>query len=95
MRLAKFVKRNAQGFDELDELTPATADGVVFICPKCQNGHAVLCWFQDRGVPADETPGPGRWVPSGTSLADLTLTPSISLGGDCGWHGFVRNGDAA
>jgi len=36
-----------------------------------------------------------RWTVSGTSVADLTLTPSIAVGpGDheC-WHGFITNGE--
>lgn len=42
-----------------------------------------------------------RWQMSGTSLDDLTLSPSINLdvpgNGDdsCKWHGWVRNGDAS
>lgn len=62
--------------------------------------HYVLVWFAvPRGadpVPPDATPGPARWsVVSGTGLDDLTLAPSILLPGPgCGWHGFVKNGDA-
>ena len=62
----------------------ASAQGVMFLCPLCyvKNGgevgtHAVICWFRNRGVPADESPGPGRWDVSGTSIADLTLSPSV------------------
>lgn len=34
-----------------------------------------------------------RWHMVGTSLTDLTLSPSIAVGHDpeC-WHGFIRNG---
>lgn len=82
----------------------ADAQGVWFLCPKCwrANGgpvgtHGVLCWFQGRGVPAGEAPGPGRWNARGTSLDDLTLeagSSSILLRGGCAWHGFVRDGRA-
>lgn len=79
--------------------TLAKAQGVWFLCPKCfqANGsssgtHMVMCWFRDRSVPADVTPGPARWAVSGTSLANLTLSPSIQLLGGCSWHGFVVNG---
>ena len=39
----------------------------------------------------------GRWQRTGTTLDDLTLTPSIDVnstspGGSC-WHGFITNGD--
>lgn len=74
------------------------ADGITFVCPGClaksadgrAGVHSVLAWFRGRGVPDDETPGPGRWAASGTGYADLTLAPSIDVG--C-WHGFVRNGE--
>jgi hypothetical protein len=82
----------------------AGADGVMFLCPKCYaaNGgpvgtHAVICWFV--GVSQDFPPQPGRWEPNGETLDDLTFTgpaaASVLLQGGCGWHGFVRNGDAA
>lgn len=78
--------------------TLAEAQGVCFQCPKCchNGGHYVLCWFKDRGIPDDKVPGPGRWTPTGTCIADLSLTPSVLLSGaGCGWHGFVTNGDVS
>ena len=77
------------------------AQGVRFLCPKCfaENGnsavgvHSVICWFRDRGVPDDRTPGPARWPASGTGLDDLTLRPSVLLLGGCGWHGFITKGE--
>lgn len=81
-------------------LTPATAQGLLFLCPVCfekNKGdigtHSVLTWFKDRGVPDEARPNPGRWTVSGNDFTDLTLTPSIFLtGGGCGWHGFITNG---
>lgn len=77
----------------------AEAQGVMFLCPACfasNNGkvgtHMVLCWFQERGVPDTEKPGPGRWAISGANFLDLTLSPSIQLIGGCNWHGFVEGG---
>jgi hypothetical protein len=87
----------------------AEAQGVRFLCPRCftKNGgavgtHVVICWFRGRGVPDDCAPKPGRWAPEGTGLDDLTFVPgdpphpcSVLLSGPgCGWHGFVRNGEA-
>lgn len=80
------------------------ADGVFFLCPKCfetNHGrigtHMVGCWFVGK-VPPWVDPKPGRWNPAGTGLDDLTFVPpgavSVLLNGGCGWHGFVRNGDA-
>ena len=80
------------------------ADGVSFLCPKCFDAnkgkvgtHTIVCWFTGK-VPPDRTPGPGRWNPSGTGLADLTFigpgAASILLTDGCRWHGFVKNGNA-
>jgi len=46
---------------------------------------------------ADHNP---RWEMTGTTLDDLTLSPSINLDipgneAGCRWHGWVKNGDAA
>ncbi len=79
------------------------ADGVLFECPLC-GAHSVLVWFAGRNIPSDLRPLP-RWHHSGSSLQDLTITPSINLDvisrdkphdkSDCKWHGFVTNGCAA
>lgn len=82
----------------------ADADGVFFLCPKCYAAnrgpvgtHSVLCWFVGR-VPDDLDPKPGRWVPAGTGIDDLTFVgptaASVQLTSGCWWHGLVRNGDA-
>lgn len=80
----------------------AEAQGVVFFCPKCiidlkTRNHNILCWFADRGVPDGLDPKPGRWVTSGTTIDDLSfIGPGAgSVPGKCGWHGFVKNGDAS
>lgn len=79
------------------------AQGLYFICPLCYHNnqaddkgvHSIICWFKDRCVPNDLTPGPGRWVPTGSGITDLTLSPSINLSGPgCGWHGWIQNGQA-
>lgn len=90
-------------------LTVATlesAQGVRFLCPVCfqKNGgpagtHGVEVAFEGRGVEPHQgsqaaSGQPSRWAVAGTGLDDLTLTPSIDLGGvGCGWHGFVRAGE--
>ena len=33
-----------------------------------------------------------RWTMAGTGLHDLTLTPSVDVGNDSCWHGFITNG---
>jgi hypothetical protein len=86
--------------------TIGEAQGVWFDCPKCYADHGmsnvgvhgVLCWFSDCGIPDDIAPGPGRWLPVGTSLDDLTLNShtsrSVLLPGDgCGAHFYVTGGE--
>lgn len=87
---ADLIAHTPTGFRRVSSLQEA--QGVTFVCP-CGEGHSVLAWFRDRGVPAAAEPGPGRWVvdPSSRDLETLTLTPSIAL--PC-WHGFVTRGEA-
>lgn len=63
----------------------------MFYCPKCNGAraHYIICWIP--AIPAHIEPGPGRWTFSGSSLADLTLSPSVVVNA-CGAHFFVRNG---
>lgn len=83
------------------------AQGLLFICPKCQN-HSVICWFANPRnaptVPDDAFPGPGRWTLAGDTIDTLSLHPSVDLSkindkhpahpGRCYWHGWVANGEA-
>jgi hypothetical protein len=100
----QFYRFGQPGFRE-KVATLAVAHGIRFLCPKCfaKNGgpegtHSVMVWFRDRGVPSTESPGPGRWIASGSGYADLTLSPSINLENSdhigCEWHGWIQNGDA-
>jgi hypothetical protein len=92
-------------FELIDSL--ADAQGIQFLCPKCfaANGgnvgtHGVICWFNGRGVPDDLDPKPGRWNPSGTGYDDLTFVGPGAVSvlmtnpKGCGWHGFVKDGNA-
>ena len=82
--------------------TLAEAQGIWFLCPACyvKNGgpvgtHMVQVGFEGRGLLPHQASqsrngGPSRWGVSGSSYADLTLSPSI----DCScWHGHVKNGE--
>lgn len=84
----------------------AEAHGLWFLCPKCfaekdgpRGVHSVLCWFVGK-VPDEVDPKPGRWMPSGTGIDDLTFVgpsaASVFLSGPegCGWHGYVKDGAA-
>ncbi len=89
---AHLTRYKPDGLPKVDNL--AEADGVFFECPV--DGHAILVWFADRpAVPPDLRPL-YRWRASGTSLANLTLDPSVNLEGHspCNWHGWVKNGEA-
>jgi hypothetical protein len=80
--------------------TLSEAQGVEFDCPKCTSGHRIAVAFAGRGVldhqaSRDKAGRPTRWQVSGTSLGDLTLSPSVDCTGsdpNC-WHGFVTNGE--
>lgn len=100
---AEFIQHVGGGSFNVDVARDA-ADGVMFLCPKCyatNNGHvgthSVICWFVGR-VPDEIDPKPGRWHPSGDSIDTLTFTgpgaASVLLTSGCGWHGFVKDGDA-
>lgn len=67
--------------------------------------HGLLVPFSNppSGVPVPAEHGPvssgggarPRWTVTGSGLRDLTLTPSVAVGGsgaEC-WHGFITNGD--
>jgi hypothetical protein len=96
----KNCKDDGSKFRTDDGVLAPDVQGVLFMCPLCRR-HYVQVWFEGRGVPASATPTP-RWRATGTSLDDLTLSPSINLdvpqaraAGGCLWHGFVTNGEAA
>lgn len=66
-------------------------------------GHAIDVPFADRSnaapVPAEFGPRTRggvarfRWTVRGTSLADLTIMPSIDVGTPSCWHGHITNGE--
>lgn len=78
------------------------AQGVTFECPceKCiagrvnESGATTVTIYFANPVNAQPFIGERGWQMSGTSLDDLTLSPSILLRGTCDWHGWVTNGDA-
>lgn len=80
-------------------LVRGEADGLGFV----EGAHYILNWFTNpvnvAPVPDAAFPGPGRWTFEGTSIDDITFVgpaaASVLLTGGCGWHGFVRNGEAA
>lgn len=81
--------------------TLAEAHGIRFICPKSfathggkVGAHSVQVYFSGTPVPrhigVNAKDEPVRWTASGTSLDDLSLSPSIQEQDNiCGWHGFV------
>lgn len=77
------------------------AHGIRFICPKSfaahggmAGAHSVQVYFAGSPVPnhigVNKNGDAVRWNVSGTSLDDLSLSPSIQEQDSiCGWHGFV------
>lgn len=90
---AELLRREPDGVTLTTVATVSEATSVMFDCPACRR-HSVLVHFRGR-VPDDADPG-ARWDVAGTTVEDLTLSPSVDLTGatDCGWHGFVQNGEA-
>jgi hypothetical protein len=100
---ARFIRRNEQGFENVD--TIAEAEGLLFVCPVCYKAegnttvgaHSIICWRPS--VPQNIDPKPGRWEFVGTSLDDLTLTAAASsiflTVPGCGAHFYIRNGEIA
>lgn len=84
------------------------AQGVVFICPKCQNESILVPFASPRGapmIPIEAFPGiTHRWTFTGDSIGSLSIFPSIDLSvvsptnpahpGRCYFHGWVKNGGA-
>lgn len=84
------------------------AQGLFLWCP-CSYGndkraHGLIVPFANpQGAPAcpadhgpiNSNPGQPRppWAMSGTGLQDLTLSPSIDVGADHCWHGYITNGE--
>lgn len=98
-------KRGGWKIEHQRELTPQM-QGIWFTCPchYAANGmsdigvHKILCWFRDRGVPDDLSPGPGRWTPVGNTIDDLSFdygqpAHPKSVQADC--HFFIKNGHAS
>lgn len=89
----------------IDVASLSEGQGLQFLCPACfakNSGpvgtHLVEVTFADRGATDEQgshgkSGKPTRWNASGSSYADLTLTPSILIDGGCGWHGFVTAGE--
>lgn len=67
--------------------------GLICNCPKCGEDHPLFVPFANPpdGEPP-VYPANAVWHRTGDVLETLTLTPSI-LRKDCGWHGFITNGE--
>ena len=86
---ASFLKYNSEDGSKHRIDNIASADGIIFQCPKCSIGaepfekdgrkgfcgpHYVMCLFVGRV--ADDVGPTGRWIPSGTCLDDFTFVTS-------------------
>jgi hypothetical protein len=93
------VATPADMFRRVDMLSQA--HGIHFLCPKAfasNSGpvgtHRIQVYFSGSPVPPhlgkNKQGETVRWNVSGSSLDDLSLTPSIQEEDPtCGWHGFV------
>lgn len=85
---ARFVQAAERGWHDVEAF--AEADGVIMDCPGCGE-HSVAIWTHSAPPYLEPTP---RWTLTGTSLDDLSVTPSVNLLGGCRWHGFIVGGEA-
>lgn len=88
---ASFYVRTSPGFRCVSSIIGA--QGVFFLCP-C-GGHTLCIPFRNPREARVEPVSPS-WEMTGTGLEDLTLSPSINVGGsvnDPCWHGFIQNGE--
>lgn len=69
--------------------------GIEFDCP-CGGicGHSLFVPFENP-LDGGAQYGPTGWKRAGDTFETLTLTPSILrlAPSQCGWHGFVTNGE--
>ncbi len=86
---------------QIEGVQMSESHGLLFICPKSRvegKDHYIQLYFAGSPVPdrlgKNKKGNAVRWTASGTGLGDLSLQPSILEECDCGWHGFVTNGDA-
>jgi hypothetical protein len=60
-------------------------------CPLPDCGHSILIPFSDEGK--NTSTGEAVWTrTSGSTIDDITLSPSYRLMSNCCLHGWVRNG---
>ena len=69
---------------------------VSFDCP-CGDSHCLRACIGFTNPPDGKGPNQGSgehtWEMTGKSFEDLTLEPSIERVGECGWHGWIKEGN--
>lgn len=90
----KFLAIEKSNASRIETDVFAQAQGLMFLCPKCQatSAHSIVCWFVGHEVSDHEIPEGERWVATGSSYRDLTLVGIIALRGGCMWSGRIRHG---
>lgn len=93
---ATFLYAHGNFLHHVDKIEEA--NGIRFLCPHCfvkNNGvmgtHAIMCFTP--GTILGWTDRTERWTMKGSSLFDVSLSPSVLLITGCRWHGFVENGE--
>lgn len=75
--------------------------GLTFLCPHCQAmrlgihfrdiGHTLIGVYEPDTIHVPQ--GTTIWDLTGTSFADLSVTPSVDASQSDHWHGFITQGE--
>lgn len=90
---AKLIRYDEPG-NIREDVPYAEANGLLIECPKCINSeksHSIIVPFQ--GWPASTLSV--IWSASGSSLADLTIRPSVRVVRGCNAHFSITKGKFA
>lgn len=91
----RFIGHGGEGVSDQagNPIPRREAVGLICDCPKCGPDHRMFVPFANPpdGGPS-LNPAGHNWQRTGEEFATMSLTPSI-LRKDCGWHGFITNGE--
>lgn len=90
----RFLSHGGEGVTQNGQPVPLReAVGLTFTCP-CGCGEPLSVLFHNppdgQGPISMQIP---MWTRTGETFETMTLDPSILRRNNCGWHGWIRNGE--